>query len=96
MDKRWFHSKKFLALVLVLAVVLIIAVLGICFHQQITDLVTRIIAFASTHQLAQGTQDAIAKYKGTAGEAVQKAKNFLQDDPSPTDQTDVQPPLCPM
>jgi predicted PurR-regulated permease PerM len=78
-DKKFLESKKALALCIVLGVVLVLGILGIIFHAEVTSWINGIIAYASTHQVAQGAQDAIAKYKTPAQTAVQKAESFFVD-----------------
>ncbi len=73
-EKKWYDSKKFLALIVVLVVVLIIAGFGIVFHSAVADIIGKIIAFASAHQLSQGTTDAVGQWKNKATPLVASAE----------------------
>lgn len=87
-DKPWFQSKKFLALIIVLVVILVLGVVGIIYQAQIAAIISSIVAFASSHQLSQGVQDGIAKWKAPA---MAKAQELMAGGNSPTDQTEIAP-----
>jgi hypothetical protein len=81
-DKKWLESKKFLALIVVLGVILVLGIVGMIYHAEVAAIIGSIVTFASSHQIAQGAQDFIAKYKTPAESAFEKAKTWLVDKPA--------------
>lgn len=78
-DQKIWESKKAIALYITLAIVLVISVLGICFHQQVADLVKWIVGLCSSYHISQATCDSVTRYKEGAKSAFEKVTYWVAD-----------------